>query len=287
MTNEELIRLIKKNINVKENYEKLYERNRGFIFQTVIKRIHGIYEIDDLMQQSYIGLVKAVELYDESKEETSFLQLLKYCIWNCIRDIQSELPEHMVYKIIKYRKIYDKLYSELSRKPTDNEMSLHMNIKLKELGAIKSAIKAQYVISLDEPIGEEEEGTRLDLYSDYSAEIVDFNHNLENKELKSIIQEAVGKLPEDRKEIIYKRYFENLTRTEIAIEKGVTPESINNTERKALRSLRMDHKLKKRVEGYVDFYHHVRLSTYKNTRTSSVEWVVLKRESEMEYEMRI
>lgn len=282
INNEELIKQIHNGINVKQNYEQLYKQNRGFIYKVASKRVNAIHDIDDMMQQSYIALVKAVQLYDESKEETSFLQLLKYCIWNSIRDIQGELPAHMVQKIIKYRRMYDRLYSEYGRKPTSNEVSMHMGISLKELQNIKAAMKTQYIISLDEPIGDEGDTTRLDLYGGQADEKVNFDDNLEKDELRSMLHEAVDKLPEDRKEVINKKYFENLTLADIGREKGVSGERIRQIENKALRLLRQDHILRKKAESYVDFYHPISLSRYNNTWISSTEWVVLEREKRIE-----
>lgn len=282
ISNEELIKQIHNGINVKQSYEQLYKQNRGFIYMISSKKARGVHDIDDLMQQSYIGLVKAVELYDETKEETSFLQLLKYCIWNSIRDIQGELPAHMVNKIMKYRRMYDKLYSELDRKPTNDEISLYMNSSFKEIEAIKAAMKTQYVTSLDEPIGEEGDTTRLDLYAGQADEDVNFDDNLKREELSLILHEAVDKLPDDRKDIINKKYFKNLTLSDIGKEKGVSRERIRQIEVKALRLLRQDQILRKKAEGYIDSYHPISLSRYNTTWTSSTEWVVLEREKRIE-----
>lgn len=282
ISNEELVKQIQNGINEKQKYEQLYKQNRGFIYMIAAKRVKGIHDIDDMMQQSYIALVKAVELYDESKEETSFLQLLKYCIWNSIRDIQGELPAHMANKIIKYKRIYDKLYSEYGRKPTDDEITLYTGISSKEIEGIKAAMKTQYVTSLDEPIGEGGSGTMLDVYAGRADEDINFDNNLEKGELRAILHEAVDKLPEDRRDIINKKYFRNLTLADIGREKGVSGERIRQIENKALRLLRQDHTLRERAEGYIDSYHPINLSRYKTTWTSSTEWVVLEREKRIE-----
>lgn len=281
ISNEELIKQIQGGINVKHNYEQLYKQNRGFIYMIVNKRAYSIHDIDDLMQDAYIALVKAVELYDETKEETSFLQLLKYYIWDGMRD-KGQIPSHMNQKIIKYRRMYDKLYLDYGRKPTNDEISLHMGISLKELDTIKSAIKTQYIMSLDEPIGEEGTGTMLDVYAGQADQDIDIDDNLEKEELSNILHEAVDKLPEDRGDIINKKYFDNLTLVEIGKEKGISEEHVRRLEHNALRLLRQDHILRKKVEGYVDFYHPVSLNRFKNTHTSSVEWVVLERERRIE-----
>ena len=62
MTNEELVRLIQDGIDTKANLWELYDRNRGFIADTV-GRYSAYAEMDDLMQEAYFGLARAVELW--------------------------------------------------------------------------------------------------------------------------------------------------------------------------------------------------------------------------------
>ncbi len=63
MTNEDLVCLIQKGIDVEENLNKLYETNKGFIYNYV-KRYSGGTDKEDLMQEAFLGLKKAVDLYD-------------------------------------------------------------------------------------------------------------------------------------------------------------------------------------------------------------------------------
>ena len=79
--------------------------------------MHGIYEWEDLMQQAFIALVRAVDYHKCDIEETNFLQILKYCIWNEIRGLTISIPAHMQEKIVKYRITYNKLYKELEYEP--------------------------------------------------------------------------------------------------------------------------------------------------------------------------
>ena len=154
-SNKDLIELIKQGIDTKENLERLYFQNKGFIYMIVRKRVHGILEESDLMQQAFIALVKAVEYYDCTLQETNFLQILKYCIWNEVRNLTSDIPAHMQYKIVKYRMAYSKLYNELGYNPRTYELMQELNISLQELELIRAAIRNSNPVSLDEPINEE------------------------------------------------------------------------------------------------------------------------------------
>lgn len=280
-SNEEVIKLIKADIDTQDNYEKLYKQNRGFIYQVIKRRVHGIYECDDLLQQSYFALVKAVEYYDYEREEKAFLQILKYSIWNEIRSLTSDIPAHMQDKIVKYRMTYDKLYNELYYKPKAFQIMLEMNISLKELETIRAAMRLP--LSFDEPVGENGDSTRLDLYAESRAdEDIEFDSSLEKQELKSLLQEAISKLPENSQDVIHKRYFNNWTLEKCGQELNVTRERVRQVESKALRVLRKDYELKRKLDEYISDYKYVGINQFNNTRTSSTEWVVLEREKRLE-----
>ena len=63
MTNEELVLLSRYCDNKSEYLEELYSQNYGLI-SAIAKRYSGVYELDDLMQESFLGLAEAVESYD-------------------------------------------------------------------------------------------------------------------------------------------------------------------------------------------------------------------------------
>lgn len=65
--NEELVRQIQAGINVSSNLEQLYLKNRPFIYNTAIKYSKQA-EIDDLMQEGYLGLQKAASMYNSDND---------------------------------------------------------------------------------------------------------------------------------------------------------------------------------------------------------------------------
>lgn len=235
------------------------------------------------MQQAFIALVKAVEYYNCELEETNFLTILKYCIWNEIRDLTSELPVHMQNKIFQYKRTYDQLYNELGYKPKAYQIMLEMNISQKELETIKAA--ARPPISLDAPVSEEGTTTRLDLYADSRAdEDIDFDNNVEKQDLRKIIDEALNRLPGQDMSVIEKHYFKNATLKQIGEELQVSPERVRQLKAQGLRKLRKDTKFTKKVIDYtsINDYKHVGVDRFNNTWTSSTEWVVLERERRFE-----
>ncbi|MBP1925849.1 RNA polymerase sigma-B factor [Sedimentibacter acidaminivorans] len=291
-SNEHLIELIKKGIDTEENYLQLYEKNHGFIYQTIRNRVHGINEIDDLMQSAFLALVKAVERYDITRplEESNFLQILKFCIWNEIRSLEIDLPAHMIQKIIKYKKVYNQLRNELGYEPKGNQIRLEMCISLDELDNIKAAMQIKSPTRLNEPIGEDGTATRMDLIansiSDDSEE--ECNDNSEKQELKRIVHEKVDSLPDASRDIINMRYFENKTLKSISEEKGVSVERVRQREKEAMLKLRRDVKFREKVIDYtsINMYKNVGSRRFNNTWTSSTELVVFDRERIREREVR-
>jgi len=278
LSNEELIKLIKQEVDTQGNYERLYKQNRGFIYNIIRKRVHGIYECDDLMQQAFIALVRAVNYFNCELEETNFLQLLKYSIWNAIRDLTSEIPASMQNKLYHYKRTKDKLYHELGRSPKNYEIMLEMNIDLTQLEEIKKAHQLNYTLSLDEPINEEGDATRLDLYSNSQAYEDDLESRIDNINLKEILEEALNKIPENAKEVIENRYYKNMTLDQCGHETNISRERVRQIESKGFRQLRKDYVLRRKLDGYFNEYTHVGVNRFNNTRTSSVELLAIKRE---------
>lgn len=280
-SNKNLIELIHQGIDSKKNLEQLFNDNHGFIYLVIRKRVHGIYEEEDLFQTAFIALVKAVEYYDITRPlgESNFLQLLKWSIYREISNLTNNVPAYMMQKIINYKKTYIRLCNELDRKPKTFEMMLELDISIDELKTVKAAM--QIPLSFDEPIGDEGDTTRLDLYAETGAdESIRFDDNLERDELKKIIREAIETLPEGSKNIIDERYFQNKTLVEIAHERNVSKERIRQIETKALWSLRRNEQFKKKVIDYTSLneYKNVGSRQFNTTKTSAVEWLVLERE---------
>ncbi len=106
--NEELVRQIQAGINVSSNLEQLYLKNRPFIYNTAIKYSKQA-EIDDLMQEGYLGLQKAASMYN-SDNDAKFITYAGYWIRQSIQRYcencgnVKRIPVHLLSEIARYKR---------------------------------------------------------------------------------------------------------------------------------------------------------------------------------------
>lgn len=101
--NEELVKQIQAGINVSSNLEQLYLKNRPFIYNTAMKYSKQA-EIDDLMQEGYLGLQKATSMYN-SDSDAKFITYAGYWIRQSIQRYcencgnVKRIPVHLLSKL--------------------------------------------------------------------------------------------------------------------------------------------------------------------------------------------
>ena len=99
MSNEELVKLIQQGINTADNLQLLYDQNKGLI-HSMANGLQAYVEIEDLMQEGFIGLYEAVKRY-ESDKEVKFMSYAPHWIRNammCCIERQSgtvTAPRHL------------------------------------------------------------------------------------------------------------------------------------------------------------------------------------------------
>jgi RNA polymerase sigma factor (sigma-70 family) len=127
---------------------------------------------EDLFQEGIIGLMNAIRTYDpeSGKFSTYAAQCIKSSIFNYIRDRSSSLriPAHRREKLHKIIKAKEELLRELQRQPTDKEISDLLSIPVDEIRYLK--LISREVISLDLPVGEDEDMMKGDTIEDPSSQ---------------------------------------------------------------------------------------------------------------------
>lgn len=254
--NDELIFLIKNNIETNDNLVKLYNHNRGFIFNVVRNKAYGIYEIDDLMQEAFLALVKAIEVHNENAPVQNFLQILKWCILNRIRNLQNGVPVNLKFIIGKYFKIQNDIIQKLGYKPNDDEMMALMDISAQQLTRIKQYLKEQ--ISLNSFLYDDSSNAKkidflVDEYAQYEAQ-----NKLEDYEIKKKVHNALNELPVDIREILELIYLHDKSYKFISTQMNISYTDIFKMHKKGLSLLRKNRPFYREVFDYihddVDYY---------------------------------
>ena len=212
----------------------LFEENTGLIY-SVAKRFLGRgVEMEDLFQIGSIGLLKAVDKFDMSFD----VRFSTYAVPMIAGEIKRYLRDDGILKVSRslkenHYRIYsvrEALTRRLEREPTVEELACEMGISVEEL-----------VFTLES--GAEVESLHKTIYQGEGTEIslmdkIPEKENRQEKVLNRIfLEEILGSLKANERKLIYMRYFQNKTQTEIAYELGVSQVQVSRMEKRILRSL--------------------------------------------------
>ena len=187
-----------------------------FIARRIHERLPGNVCLDDLISTGMLGLISAIDNYDES-QGTKLNTYAEYKIRGAILDSLRSLDWASRHRRKKARDIEAAVHQaeqKLKRAPAEDEIAKEMNLSLGEYQARLVEIQGLNVQSLEAPVGADKKQSLLSLMPSADEELP--STVLERSELERLLAEAIDAMPAAERTVLALYYKEELTLREIA-----------------------------------------------------------------------
>lgn len=236
LSDEEVKKLIQESQQGEiQSRDRLVSHNIRLVWSVVQRFLNRGYEAEDLFQIGCIGLLKAVDKFDLSYD----VKFSTYAVPMIIGEIQRFLRDDGMIKVSrslkevanKVRKTKDELAKRLNRVPTIQEIAVEMGVEPEE---IVFAIDANRTpTSIYETV-----------YDNDGDPIIVMDQIADDSEStwfdKLALKDAIHRLNERERLIVYLRYFKDQTQTEVAERLGISQVQVSRLEKKIIDRIRQD-----------------------------------------------
>ncbi|MBE0446578.1 MAG: RNA polymerase sigma factor WhiG [Actinobacteria bacterium] len=195
----------------------------------------------DLVSYGIFGLIDAIEKYDTTRDikfETYAINRIKGAIIDELRALDW-VPRSVRHRARELERIYYELENNLKRPPTDNEVATAMGMSVEEHHELLSQLSYTSMLALEElwSVGDKDDKVSLiDSIEDTTSP--DPAVSFEFEEMKTILADAIQKLPEREQIVIALYYYDGLTLREIGDILGVTESRVSQLHTKAVIRLK-------------------------------------------------
>ena len=219
----------------KEARDTLFEENTGLIYSVARRFLGRGVEMDDLFQIGSIGLLKAVDKFDPAFE----VKFSTYAIPMILGELKRLFRDDGMIKVSRsikenQHRVYlarEKIEKELGREPSLKEIAEMLEMPPEEVAMTMDS--AAEVESLYRTVYQSE-GTDISL-----IDKIPEKENAEEHLLNRIfLEEILGKLESSDRKLLYMRYFQDQTQTQIAEQLGVSQVQVSRMEKRILKKLR-------------------------------------------------
>lgn len=237
-----LARLIKQ--GDQKALDKLTKANLRFVVSVAKQYQNQGLTLPDLINEGNLGLIKAAQRFDETRG----FKFISYGVWWIRQSIMQALAEQSRIVRLPLNKVgltnrisraYSHLEQEYERTPTTEELAKYLEVEIEEISATMS-VAARHV-SMDSPLGDNEENTLMDVLVNSNADSAD-KQIMFNDSLVQEIQRSLSLLTPRQKEVICCIYGigvdEPVTLEELGERYGLTRERVRQIKDKALEKLK-------------------------------------------------
>jgi RNA polymerase sigma factor for flagellar operon FliA len=197
-------------------------------------------ERDDLISAGVVGLIKAVDQYDTSRKvkfETYAIALIRGAILEMLRE-EDWVPRSVRERVKALEKAYLRLEMSLGRPATEEEVAEELGITVDELHSLLIDTGRATLMSLDDVIVGADGNERIHLSDVINDQCASPSMEIESKEIRRMLAEAIDRLPEREALVISLYYYEGLTFKEIGKVLSVSESRVYQLHTQAILRLR-------------------------------------------------